>query len=349
MITRNDVAKRANVSPAVVSYVINNSNYVSQEKREAVLKAIDELGYFPNALARSLKSGKSNQILLLTDDIRSEIFSEIHFYMEHVAAEHNYTLTVSSYSGANAFTMLNALNSRQYCGAFIFSALIPLKDEYLRRLNKIAEGGMPVVLFMFAETDSEISPMITQILPSIRQAVCGAVDYLFDEKHHRRIAYLGDGDPEETLEQDNGEGLRVNGYQDSLRKHGLTPEKKYIFFLDALKYESRKYLNVEGVIDAYFRMEESQRPTAFYVNSDIMAAELIKGFFQRGVFVPDDLEVVGFGDTLSASIIVPELTTVRLPCKEIGEAAIDALMEKISGHATADQHFELALVKRASA
>ena len=349
MVTRNDVARLANVSPAVVSYVINNSNYVSQEKKEAVLKAIDELGYYPNTLARSLKSGKSQQILLLTDDIRSEIFSEIHFYTEHVATEHGYSLAVSTYSAGNALSMLSSLHSHQYAGAFLFSALIPLSGEYLSRLNKIADDGMPITLFMFAKTDSDISPNIIRILPDIRQSVCHAVDYLFDKKKHRFIAYLGDGDPKATLEEGNGDGLRVNGYQDSLRKHGIEPEKKYIFFLDALQYDCRKYLNVEGVIKAYFEMEENERPTAFYVNSDIMAAELIKSFSRQGIQVPDDMEIIGFGDTTSATIVTPELTTVGLPSRVIGEAALNALLGKIAGQEVPDQYFHLELIKRGSA
>ncbi len=348
MVTRNDVARLAGVSPAVVSYVINNSNYVSEEKRKAVLKAIHELGYHPNALARSLKSGRSDQLILMTDVIRSEMFSEITYYTEHKATEKGYNLTMLSYTQENALDALHSLPGGQYAGAFLFSALIPLSNEYVKKLNQYAENGLPIVLVLFAEPELRISPAISRIRPNIRESVCDAVDYLFT-KGHRIIAYVGDGDPEATLEQGNGEGLRVNGYQDSLRKHNIEPDKRYIFFLDAFKYDYRKYLNVEGVIQAYEALTPEERPTAFYVNSDQMAAELIKSFQRRGVDVPRDIEIIGFGDTMSASIVTPELTTVALPIKEMGETAVSMLLDKIAGKQVGDMFFRLEMIKRASA
>lgn len=348
MVTRNDVAHHANVSPAVVSYVINNSNYVSEEKRKAVLKAIRELGYYPNTLARSLKSGRTDQLLLMTDVIRSEMFSEITYYTEHKATEKGYNLTVLSYTQENALDALRSLPGGQYAGAFIFSALIPLNADYLRELNHYAENGIPIVLVMFAEPTLDLHPAISRIRPNIRESVCDAVDYLF-AKGHRVIAYVGDGDPAETLEQGNGEGLRVNGYQDSLRNHGIEPDRRYIFFLDAFKYDYRKYLNVEGVLQAYEALAPQDRPTAFFVNSDQMAAELIKSFQRRGVSIPQDIEIIGFGDTMSASIVTPELTTVAMPIKEMGETALSMLLDKITGKQMGDAYFKLEMIKRSSA
>ena len=82
MATRKDVADLAGVSPAVVSYVLNKSNYVSEEKRAAVLKAVEKLNYQPNYMGRSLKNKKTNNLGLICDDIRSELFAEIAFYSE---------------------------------------------------------------------------------------------------------------------------------------------------------------------------------------------------------------------------------------------------------------------------
>ena len=119
--------------------------------------------------------------------------------------------------------------------------------------------------------------------------------------------------------------------------------------MDAFKYDYRKYLNVEGVIQAYEALTPEERPTAFYVNSDQMAAELIKSFQRRGVDVPRDIEIIGFGDTMSASIVTPELTTVALPIKEMGETAVSMLLDKIAGKQVGDMFFRLEMIKRASA
>ena len=76
-VTRNDVAKLAGVSPAVVSYVMNNSNYVSEEKRTAVLNAVKELNYTPNIFAKSLRTNRSNQIALVGDTLQAELYGEL--------------------------------------------------------------------------------------------------------------------------------------------------------------------------------------------------------------------------------------------------------------------------------
>ena len=92
MVTRNEVAERAGVSPSVVSYVLNNSNYVSEEKRKAVLKAVEELHYHPNYIGRSLKTKKTNILGLVCDDIRSELFAEITYFSEKYAYDKGYNL-----------------------------------------------------------------------------------------------------------------------------------------------------------------------------------------------------------------------------------------------------------------
>ena len=335
MVTRNDVAKRAGVSPAVVSYVMNNSNYVSDEKRAAVLTAATELGYYPNSLARNLKLGHSNQILLITDDIRNELFSEVAFYMEAVAYQKGYSFSISSSSQKEYDKLLDSLNSRQYAGVMIFSSTFPLQEEHIKKLNHLCITGCNIVLFMFSQTKYEIRPEISLIRTSIRESVSKAVDYLF-EKGHMRIGYLGDGDPIAGGESGPfGDGLRINGYLDSLRSHNVVPRKEHIFFLDEFKYPSLEFMNIEGVVDAYFSLPEEDRPTAFFVNSDFLAAKLITRFRHHGIETPAQMEIIGFGNTSSASISYPNLTTV--------------LLDKIAGNDVKTTFFDMQLIKGGSA
>lgn len=350
MSTRDDVAKRAGVSPAVVSYVLNNSNYVSEEKRQAVLKAIKELNYHPNLYASSLKSGRSKEFLLITDDIRNDMFSEIAYYMEPVAYKSGYTLTVMSATQRKYDELIDAMHGHQFAGVFIFSGVIPFTKKYVRKLNQLSGMGIPIVLFMFIQNSSPLHEGITVLQTNIREAVSRAVDYLIEEKHHKIIAYLGDGDPMASGESEPfGDGLRVNGYIDALRRHGLVPRKDLVFFLDQFKYEDRKYLNTEGVVDAYFKLAPEDRPTAFFVNSDELAATLMKAFKKRGIQTPDDIQIIGFGETLASSIVSPELTTVDLPCKEIADCAIQTLIERAAGNMPEPRSFELRLIKKGSA
>lgn len=349
MYTRDDVAKRAGVSPAVVSYVLNNSNYVSEKKRQSVLKAIKELNYYPNATARSLKIGKSKEFLLVSDDIRNEMFSEITYYMEPVAYEKGYTLTVLSSAQKNYDDLLDSFSRKNYAGIFIFSGVIPFTKEYVDRLNSLAEQGTPIVLFMFIHNETEFNSNITVLRTNIKQAVCSAVDYLADVKHHSIIGYLGDGDPIASGESiPFGDGLRINGYIDSLKKHGIEPKTEYVFFMDQFK-NSKTFLNVEGMIEKFMQMPKPERPTAFFVNSDPLAAILMKRFKELGFSVPDDIEIIGFGNTHSANIVTPQITSVDMPCERIGLCAINILLAKANHMDFENEFFELKLVRRGSA
>ncbi len=350
MVTRNDVAKLAGVSPAVVSYVLNNSNYVSEEKRQAVLKAVAQLGYFPNSAARSLKEGKSKQFLIITDDIRSELFAEVTFYMEREASEAGYSIAVSSCTQKNFDEYLDSLMGRQYAGIFLFSGIFPLVGAPVDKINRLAEAGVPVVLFKFIQSPAKLHPSITLLQSNISEAVCKAVDYLHDVKGHMIVGYIGDGNPCATGESlPFGDGLRVKGYLESERKHGREPDKRYVFFLDEFSNNHQTFMNVEGIVEQFFALPESERPTAYFVNSDTIAAKLMARLRSLEIYVPRDVEIVSFGDTLSASITNPQLTTVGLPCQAIGEQAVYTLLQKVKGEPAANEYFAASFIKRDSA
>lgn len=350
MVTRNDVAKLAGVSPAVVSYVLNNSNYVSEEKRCAVLNAVAQLGYFPNSAARSLKEGKSKQFLIITDDVRSELFAEVTFYMEREASESGYSIAISSCTQKNFDEYLDSLMGRQYAGIFLFSGIFPLVGVQLDKINRLAEAGMPVVLFKFIQSSAKLHPSITLLQSNISEAVCKAVDYLHDVKGHEIVGYIGDGNPCATGETlPFGDGLRVKGYLESERKHRREPDKRYVFFLDENPPPHQTFMNVEVIVEQILAMSENERPTAYFVNSDILAAKLMARFRSLEIYVPQDVEIVGFGDTLSATITNPQLTTVGLPCQAIGEQAVYALLQKAKGEPVANGYFAANFIKRDSA
>lgn len=350
MPTRNDVAREAGVSPAVVSYVLNNSNYVSEEKRKAVMKAVRKLNYSPNLTARSLKSGKSKDFLLITDDIRNEMFSEISYYMEPVAFENGYSVTLMSSAQRSYDELINVIKQHSYAGVFLFSGVIPLTKTYVKKLNQLAKDGIPIVMFMFIQNSYSFDENITVIHANIRDAVCNAVDYLIEEKGIRKIAYLGDGDPITSGEsQPFGDGLRVNGYLDSLKKHGIEPRLDYVMFLDQINKDQTSYLDVDGVVRNYLAFERQDRPDAFFVNSDELAAVLMRSLFNAGVVVPRDIQIISFGATLSSTITNPELTTVELPKKEIADLAIKTLLAKARNKEVEDASVVLRLIRKGSA
>ena len=142
MYTLKDVAARAGVSPTIVSYVLNNSNYVSAEKRAAVLKAVKELNYHINCNARGLRKKKTSNIAVITFDERSEIYSEIVYYLEQLAYREGFFISVSSINTVEkANSYLTTLMSQKYDGIIMLSN--PFNPQQIRQL---LDGNLPILL-----------------------------------------------------------------------------------------------------------------------------------------------------------------------------------------------------------
>jgi len=345
MPNRNDVAARAGVSPAVVSYVLNDSNYVSSEKREAVLKAIEELSYHPNYAACSLKKNRTRQLLLLADDIRNEIFSEIGYYMEQYAFEKGYYLSMSSCSRQKAMDYVDVFYSRHHDGIFLASNVYTAEE-----MNYFAEKGVSLVLFQ-TRIYQNLSPKITVVGGDYMRGVEIAIDYLIEQKGHRNIGYLGGPGIPTTPEEPSpfGEGLRINGYLNSLRRHGLPINMDFICLstgtLDSDTFE--KMLN--DLVDRTFALPDEIRPTAFFATDDRSAARLVRKIQEHGHSVPEDMQVIGFGNTYSSYSCCPQLTTMNLPKKEISQKAVEALIAKSTGEIPKNVLFPMELIIRHSA
>ena len=345
MANRNDVAARARVSPAVVSYVLNDSNYVSSEKREAVLKAIEELGYHPNYIARSLKNKQTRQFLLLADDIRNEIFSEIGYYMEQYAFEKGYYLSMASCSHKKAMDYIDVFYSRHHDSIFLASNVYTSEE-----MNRIAEKGVSLVLFQ-TRIYQGLNQKVTVVSGDYMRGVETAIDYLIEKKGHRNIGYLGGPGIPTTPDEPGpfGEGLRINGYLNSLRRHGLPVNMDFMCLsngvMDTLAYESI----LDELVVRTFAMPEEIRPTAFFATDDRSAARLVRHIQEHGHSVPEDMQVIGFGNTYSSYSCRPQLTTVNLPKKEIALKAVEAMISKSMGETPKNILFPMELVIRNSA
>lgn len=343
MSNRKDVAELAGVSPAVVSYVINNSNYVSKEKRDAVLRAIEELNYHPNYLAKSLQQQRTSHLALVSRDNHNEMFSSIAFYMEQAAFEKGYFLSVFSCTSAEkANHYMSILQSKQYDGIFLASNVYSVEQ-----INQMAETNIPIVLFEYRRYEN-LNPAITVFTPQAFDAVQYAVSYLIG-KGHRRIGYIGDGNPAQAEEKGLlGEGLRANGYVEAMKANGLPVRMEFISFIEAHYFEESS-ISMDRIVVDYFNLPEGDRPTAYFVGTDKMAAFLIKSFRRRNIRVPEEIEIIGFGNTSAAKISEPSLTTINVDCRSIAERAVDALILKLAGKRVPNETFELDFIKRDSA
>lgn len=345
MSTRKDVAERAGVSQAVVSYVINNSNYVSDEKRAAVLEAIRELNYHPNFVAKSLRQKKTNHFVVLAKDLRNEMSINLIYYIEKAAYNAGYFTSVTSIdTPQKASNYLSSLMGRSYDGILLISNIYS-EDQ----INKLAESGFPIVLYQY-RFYSNLSPDVSIFMPQMFEASEKAVNYLIEKHRHRIIGYLTDGDPASINEGGPwGQGFRANGYINALKSHNIHIPEDWIYFLETQSKFKDIQSGIESVIGHFKSSPCNQRPTAFFCGTDSIAAMLIFELQNNGFSVPNDVEVIGFGNTYSSTICNPLITTVDINYKQAADTILNMLIRKSSGENVSHQSLPLKFIRRYSA
>lgn len=345
MHTQKDVAKRAGVSQAIVSYVLNGSNYVGKEKREAVLKAIKELDYHPNYTAKSLKTKETRNLIVLTWDARTELYSDIIYYLELLAYQQGYFVSVTSVNTREkALDFFDTLMSQKYDGIFLATNIYTESQ-----LSKLTNTGIPIVLFQHTEFE-ELDPAISVLKPPIYQYSRLAVDYLIEQKKHTRVGYLTFGDPVDAGEPGPyGRGHRVNGYLDSVRAHNFDIPHDWVIHLDAQKEFDEFRESVQKVVARYLNASSKERPTAFFTGLDKIAVTLMMEMRSNGVRIPEELEVIGFGNSFSSRICNPSLTTIDLDCKLAARHMLEMLINLSEGKPSERRTMPLQLIFRDSA
>ncbi len=318
-VTRNDVAARAGVSPAVVSFVLNNSNYVSSEKRRAVLAAIEELGYHPNVMAKGLRAQKSSNFAYVCDNIQEEIFSEV----ERLLFEKGFFLSLNYGRVDDSF--IRMLVGSQFQGIFMFSNAFSAAQ-----LNHIAGHDIPMVFYRTRSYD-DLHPRIVSVAPDYYSGVAKSIDYLA-LKGHRRIGLV----PPVKYRTKGlaGDDFRVKAYAHSLRKHRLPVEEAYI---------CRNTQSVETICDDLFTMlvgmSVEKRVSALVTGNDYLAAQIVQYVKKLGFSVPGDIAVIGSDNLPLASITSPTLTTIDFAKKEVAHKAVDTLLALVKACLKADARY----------
>lgn len=305
-VTRREVAERAGVSVAVVSYVVNNGpRPVSPETQVKVKKAIRELGYYPNELARSLSRKQTATIGLILPNLTNPVFAEIADSLEKVCAAEGYMVMLCG-TGRDPDKekwLAETLRAKQVDGVVVIPSKSP--QEILKRLQ---QANIPTV-------------MLEHNLPNTH---CVAIDDRYGGRlatqyllslGHRRIGLIR---RESTSALST---LRFVGYCDALEEAGIP-------FDPALVIESKA-----GHGGGYRSMQQllalSNPPTAVFTHNDVLAMGAIRAIHDAGLTVPYDISVVGYDDTISASYLNPRLTTVKFSIAEMGRQAAQIVLELV--------------------
>ena len=308
MATIREVAERAGVSYATVSHVINNTRLVSPETRARVLAAMEALNYRPNALARSLRQGKTHTIGLVLPDSANPFFAEISRSIEDEAFKKGYSVFLcnTELDTQRELFYVDVLSKKQVDGIIFVAA-----GDQADSLDFLLRQGMPVVMIDRDLPNVEVDAVLTD------HQLGGflATRHLL-ELGHRRIACIA-GPSSITPSAE-----RIIGYRRALEQAGLPYDENLVIRGD---YHAQSGLEITHSI-----LKMDPRPTAIFALNDLMALGALRAAAEAGYSIPRDLAVVGYDDLELAQFTNPPLTTIAQPKREIGAQAVHLLVDRMA-------------------
>ena len=320
-ITLYDVAKKSGVSPKTVSRVINNEDSVSDQKRDAVLKAVESLGYKPNNSARSLRNNRAYAIGLLYDNLSPAYILDLQAGLLSVCEKAQFNLLIKPCDISHDALLKHVSNllDNSRVDGFVLSP--PISDDRLL-IELLKSRDCPFVRIAPLDT-TMVSPYVSVNDFELAQAV---TEHLLS-LGHERIAFIeGDSLHKASIE-------RLNGYKQALSDAGVKLKKVLVKQGD-FSFES-------GEVCARRLLAQAKPPSAVFACNDYVAAGVVKAAQQLGLSVPEHLSVVGFDDAPVSSQLWPTLTTVRQPVQEIAATSAELLLGIILNKKQSEQAIEL--------
>ncbi|AKP78723.1 HTH-type transcriptional repressor CytR [Priestia megaterium Q3] len=320
MPTIYDVAKLSGLSKTTVSRVINNHSYVSEEKKNRVLKAMKELNYTPNPSARKLRGQVTTTIGVIVPRIINPFFSYLVDSIEQVAYKKGYHVLIfqSNEDKEKELAFLNLLKTKQVDGIIITS----IENDW-SLIEPFTEYG-PILLCNEYVNNANV-PIVR--LNQYKGAYIGVKHLL--EKGHRKIGYCTGG----LFAEEGKDKDRNQGYQKALQEAGIQPDPKWIF-VNQHSIEDGKQ-----VVKKILSMED--RPTAIFTGSDEIAGGMMIEAKESGLSIPNDLAIIGFDDQPLAQMLDPKLTTIRQPIDQMGIKAMEILIDMLNDSESKVETFEL--------
>jgi LacI family transcriptional regulator/LacI family repressor for deo operon, udp, cdd, tsx, nupC, and nupG len=309
MASLQEVARRAKVSIATVSRVLNKSDKVVPETRAVVEQALLDLGYRPSRVARRLRmnSGRAHLVGLIIPDIQNPFYAEIARGVEDVAYANEYALILCNSDE-------NLDKERFYLDVMrdesVDGLVLPPFDDSDAAVIGMVKTGLPVVC-----VDRSLARVQTDLVEvDNHRGAFAAVTHLI-EKGHRSIGLIEGRSHVSTSRE------RRRGYLDALAAHGITARKELMRSGD-FKQESGRVLANE-------LFDLRKPPTAVFVCNNLMTVGALAALHHRGLRVPHDVAVVGFDDLPWAEALDPPPTVVRQPAYEVGRQAMELLLKRI--------------------
>ena len=303
-----DVAARAGVSRQTVSRVVNNKGEVSEPTRDRVLAAIEELGYRPNAAARSMVMGRTCTLGCISPSLIDYTFAHIIDSAQAEARRLGYfVLAGSARTESEVEPLLEEMLHRQVDGLLVLN---PHADGRYRHFLPLIEKGMAVVYL----NNTPRGEAISSVHCDDRDGGYQATRYLLDLGHTDIATILGPGNEECSLD-------RLDGHRQALSDVGVR-------YLPELTRQG-DWSATSGYRATQHLLAAGHPISAIFAQNDQMAVGAIRALREAGRRLPNDVSVIGFDDIPLASYFDPPLTTLRQPMRETGERAVQLLVETI--------------------
>ncbi len=304
--TIDDVARHAGVSKSLVSLVVRGDRHVSPERRAAALRAVAELGYRPNAMAQGLVQKRTRIVGVLVSDLNNPFFADVIAGIQARARALGYRV------------LMNTGDRIQQHEDEAIETLLQLRVDGLILGSPLLESAQVV------SASKEVPVVVVG-----RPARAASVDSVADDdgagalavvRHcvalgHRRIAHIDGGEGAGAVE-------RRRGYEEAMRKLKLSSE---------VAVGRGAYTEAGGYQGARELLERRPRPTAIFAANDLAAIGALNAIEEIGLRVPQDISLVGYDNTSLAAMRHLSLTTVHQPRHDIGQMAMDLLIERIRG------------------
>jgi len=311
VITLKKIAKRAGVSVATASRVLNDRPSqirISEETKKKVLKIATELDYHPNIFARSLRTRKTGIVGVIVSDITDPYFSGIIDGVEKVLNENGYYFLLSSAQNSpqKGEIYLTWLHKSHVDGLLILGGTQRFTNNEVKQLVR---SGIPIVIVGRSSPHPNISSVTVD---NFTGGFLGTEHLI--KLGHQEIIHITTSQPRVDGEE------RLNGYKSAMEKYGL--KEKFRIEKGDITAESG-YKVMTNIL------KKGKRPTAVFAFNDMSALGVMRAIRDHGLKIPEDIAVVGFDDIAIATHFDPPLTTVKQPQEEMGKKGAEFLMRAL--------------------
>lgn len=327
MVKIKDVADAADVSTATVSRVLSNKPNVRPEVKQRVMDAVQQLGYRPNRVARSLRSNQSNIIGLIVSDIENPFFQQVSRAVEDAALEQGYSVVLCNTDEKPEKEMmyLQLLYDENAAGVILSPTRQATED-----FSSIAALNLPMVVIDRRIKGGGYDNVVTDNV----QSAYNIVSHLIKQGHHRIGAVFGTGS---TTGRE-----RREGYLQALKENNIKPAAEMVQFASPKE---------EDAFAATLKLLQlPERPDAIFTSNSLSAAGVLRALKENQVAIPEEIAFASFDETRWAPLVDPPITVIEQPTYEIGHTAAGLLIKRIKdpGRSTREVVLNTKLIVRQS-